>query len=66
MRAVLKEIRKHFKIYAMLVRMNIMSQMEYRANFVTGMMMEIGGFLDPARIFGELCRVERRQIRAAA
>jgi len=42
MRAVLKEIRKHFKIYAMLVRMNIMSQMEYRANFVTGMMMEIG------------------------
>jgi CheY-like chemotaxis protein len=35
-------------------------------NHAAGMMMEIGGFLDPARIFGELCRVERRQIRAAA
>jgi ABC-2 type transport system permease protein len=37
-----KEIGKHLRIYVMLVRMNIMSQMEYRANFVTGLMMELG------------------------
>jgi ABC-2 type transport system permease protein len=39
---MLKEIGKHLRIYAMLVRMNVMSQMEYRANFVTGLMMELG------------------------
>jgi ABC-2 type transport system permease protein len=36
------EIVKHLRIYVMLVRMNVMSQMEYRANFVTGLMMELG------------------------
>jgi len=39
---MIREIIKHLRIYAMLVRMNVMSQMEYRANFVTGMMMELG------------------------
>jgi ABC-2 type transport system permease protein len=39
---VLGEIRKHVKIYGMLVRMNVMSQMEYRTNFVTGILMELG------------------------
>jgi ABC-2 type transport system permease protein len=39
---MIKEILKHLKIYAMLVRMNVMSQMEYRANFVTGILMELG------------------------
>jgi ABC-2 type transport system permease protein len=38
----MKEILKHFKIWLMLVRVNLMSQMEYRANFVTGVMMESG------------------------
>jgi ABC-2 type transport system permease protein len=39
---MLREIGKHLRIYAMLVRMNVMSQMEYRANFVTGLLMELG------------------------
>ena len=39
---MVREIIKHLKIYTMLVRMNVMSQMEYRANFVTGMLMELG------------------------
>lgn len=39
---MVREIIKHLRIYAMLVRMNVMSQMEYRANFVTGMLMELG------------------------
>lgn len=38
----MREIRKHFRIYLSLVRMNVMSQMEYRANFVTGILMELG------------------------
>ena len=40
----MKEIFKHIKIWLMLVRINLMSQMEYRANFVTGILME-GGYL---------------------
>lgn len=42
MRNILRELRKHVRIYFSLVRMNVMSQMEYRANFVTGMLMELG------------------------
>jgi len=42
MRNFLRELRKHVRIYSCLVRMNVMSQMEYRANFVTGMLMELG------------------------
>lgn len=38
----LHEIAKHFRVYFALVRMNVMSQMEYRANFVTGILMELG------------------------
>ncbi len=40
----MKEICKHFWIWTRLVRINLMSQLEYRANFVTGLMME-GGYL---------------------
>jgi ABC-2 type transport system permease protein len=42
MRNALREIAKHFRIYLLLVRMNVMSQMEYRANFITGILMELG------------------------
>ncbi len=42
MKNALREIRKHFRVYLALVRMNVMSQMEYRANFVTGILMELG------------------------
>jgi ABC-2 type transport system permease protein len=42
MKNMIKEIAKHFRIYAALVRMNVMSQLEYRVNFVTGAMMEAG------------------------
>lgn len=38
----MKEIIKHFHIWLMLVRINFMSQMEYRANFVSGILMEAG------------------------
>ncbi len=38
----MREIIRHFKIWLMLVRINFMSQMEYRANFVTGILMEAG------------------------
>jgi ABC-2 type transport system permease protein len=41
-RNALREIAKHFRVYLALVRMNVMSQMEYRANFVTGILMELG------------------------
>lgn len=42
MRNAMRELAKHLRIYLMLVRMNVMSQMEYRANFVTGILMEMG------------------------
>lgn len=38
----MREIIRHFKIWLMLVRINFMGQMEYRANFVTGILMEAG------------------------
>jgi ABC-2 type transport system permease protein len=38
----MSEIIRHFKIWLMLVRINFMSQMEYRANFFTGILMEAG------------------------
>ncbi len=38
----MREIIKHIRIYGMLFRLNVMSQMEYRANFITGIMMELG------------------------
>jgi ABC-2 type transport system permease protein len=42
MGSALREIAKHVRVYLALIRMNVMSQMEYRANFVTGIMMELG------------------------
>jgi len=42
MKDALRDIRKHLRLYGMLFRMNVMSQMEYRANFITGIMMELG------------------------
>jgi ABC-2 type transport system permease protein len=42
MKQLLKEIAKHLRLYGALVRMNVMSQLEYRVNFVTGAMMEAG------------------------
>jgi ABC-2 type transport system permease protein len=41
-RNALREIVKHLRVYGVLVRMNVMSQMEYRANFLTGVAMELG------------------------
>jgi ABC-2 type transport system permease protein len=40
----MKEILKHIRLWGLLIRMNLMSQLEYRANFVTGLLME-GGYL---------------------
>ncbi len=40
----MKEILKHLRVWVRLARINLMSQMEYRANFVTGLLME-GGYL---------------------
>jgi ABC-2 type transport system permease protein len=42
MTLAMREIAKHLRVYLALVRMNVMSQMEYRANFVTGILMELG------------------------
>jgi ABC-2 type transport system permease protein len=39
---MMREIVKHLKLWVLLVKMNVMSQLEYRANFVTGVMMELG------------------------
>ncbi|MBN2811735.1 MAG: ABC-2 family transporter protein, partial [Spirochaetales bacterium] len=39
------EITKHFRIWTRLLRINLMSQLEYRANFVTGLLMEAGYLL---------------------
>jgi len=41
----MKEIIKHLKVWAMLIRINFMSQMEYRTNFVSGILMEAGYLL---------------------
>jgi len=41
-RRLVLELAKHSRVYLALVRMNVMSQMEYRANFVTGILMELG------------------------
>ena len=42
MRNLLNEIIKHLRLHALLVRMNLMSHLEYRINFLTGLMMEVG------------------------
>lgn len=38
----MKEILRHVRIWGALVRINFMGQMEYRVNFVTGILMEAG------------------------
>jgi ABC-2 type transport system permease protein len=40
-----KEIKKHLILWGMLVKNSLMSQLEYRANFFTGIAMELGYFL---------------------
>ena len=40
-----REIRKHVKIFGAFMRNYLASQMEYRANFVTGLLMEFGYLL---------------------
>lgn len=42
MKRLFGEMAKHVRIYFALVRISIMAQMEYRTNFVTGILMEIG------------------------
>ena len=41
----MREIKKHFLLWCMLMRNSLMSQLEYRANFYTGIAMELGYFL---------------------
>jgi len=41
----MKEIIKHLRVWLLLIRINFMSQMEYRANFVSGILMEAGFLL---------------------
>ena len=42
MKRLAREVAKHAGIYLLLVRMNVMSQLEYRVNFITGILMELG------------------------
>jgi ABC-2 type transport system permease protein len=42
MKTIVREILKHVRLYFTLVKFSIMAQMEYRTNFVTGILMEIG------------------------
>lgn len=41
MRGVCRELAKHLRVYLILARMNAMSQLAYRTNFVTGILMEL-------------------------
>ena len=41
----MREIKKHLILWGLLIRNSLMSQLEYRANFVTGIAMELGYFL---------------------
>ena len=41
----MKEIRKHLILWWLLIRNSLMSQLEYRVNFFTGIAMELGYFL---------------------
>lgn len=45
MRTLLNEIRKHVYIYFLFVKFSLMSQLEYRANFIGNFSMEGGYFL---------------------
>ena len=37
-----RELAKHVRVYLLLVRLNVMSQLEYRVNLLTGILMELG------------------------
>lgn len=39
---MIREIQKHLKIYLLFIKFSVMSQMEYRANFIGNMAMETG------------------------
>jgi len=41
MPGVCRELAKHLRVYLILARMNAMSQLAYRTNFVTGILMEL-------------------------
>ncbi len=45
MRGVWHELLKHAAVYGRLVRMNVLSQLSYRTNFVTGVVMELAFLL---------------------
>ncbi len=45
MRAAWQELVKHARVYLRLVRMNVISQLSYRTNFVTGIVMELAFLL---------------------
>ena len=42
MHPFLRELKKHFLIYVLFVKFSVMSQMEYRANFIGNLSMEVG------------------------
>jgi len=42
MRSLLHEIKKHVTLYLLFLKFSAMSQMEYRANFIGNMSMEVG------------------------
>jgi ABC-2 type transport system permease protein len=42
MKNIFRELKKHLFIYMIFMKNNVMSQMEYRANFFTGIAMELG------------------------
>jgi len=42
---LLRELKKHLTIYIMFLRFSVMAQMEYRANFVGNLSMEVGYLL---------------------
>jgi ABC-2 type transport system permease protein len=45
MKGLLREIRKHFFIWYVFMKNNLMGQLEYRVNFLTGLAMEAGYLL---------------------
>ena len=42
---LLRELKKHLTIYIMFLRFSVMAQMEYRANFIGNLSMEVGYLL---------------------
>jgi ABC-2 type transport system permease protein len=42
MRSLLHEIKKHLRLYILFLKFSVMSQMEYRTNFIGNLSMEVG------------------------